>query len=214
MELYTYFRSSAAYRVRIALQLKGLDYKSVPIHLVRHGGEQLSQDYLALNPVGLVPVLRENQKLLTQSLAIIEYLEEKYPENAILPQDLHHRAWVRSVAQTIACEIHPVNNLRVLRYLSKQVGITEEQRLSWYKHWVGLGLTAVERMLASSPVPGRFCFGDTPTLADICLIPQIYNAQRFDCDLTQFKEIGRIVQACTALDAFSKASPEQQADAE
>lgn len=214
MKLYTYFRSSAAYRIRIALNLKGVDYESIPVHLVRNGGEHLTEEYRTVNPIGLVPTLEEDEAFFTQSVAIAEYLEERYAQPAILPEALKDRAWVRAVAQVIACEIHPLNNLRVLRYLSNEAGMQEEQRLAWYRHWVETGLAAVEKMLIASPVPGRFCFGEEPTMADVFLVPQIYNAQRFKCNLTPFPTIRRVVDACNELDAFKRAAPEQQSDAE
>lgn len=218
MKLYSYFRSSASYRVRIALHLKGLDFDTVPIHLVKHGGEQFSDSFRAINPDALVPAFTEERDggsvELTQSLAIIEYLEESYPDVALLPKNAVDRAYVRSLALSIACEIHPVNNLRVLRYLTRTLGITEEQKNAWYKHWCETGLAALEQRLATDPRTGRYCFGDTPTLADCCLVPQIYNAQRFDCDLGQVPTVMRINQACLELNAFIKAAPANQPDAE
>lgn len=214
MKLYTYFRSSAAYRVRIALNLKGLPYEAVPVHLLRNGGEQRQADYLALNPAGLVPALEDGGALLTQSLAIIEYLDETHPQPPLLPGDALGRARIRALAQAIACDIHPINNLRVLQYLSRELGASEEQKTAWYRHWVEEGLAAVEAMLAQAPRSGRFCFGDTPTLADICLVPQVFNAQRFKCNTAHIPTVLRIAEACEALEAFRLAAPANQPDAE
>ncbi len=214
MKLYTYFRSSAAYRVRIALNLKGLPYEAVPVHLLRNGGEQRQADYLALNPAGLVPVLEDGGAVLTQSLAIIEYLDETHPQPPLLPGDALGRARIRALAQAIACDIHPINNLRVLQYLSRELGASEEQKTAWYRHWVEEGLAAVEAMLAQAPRSGRFCFGDTPTLADICLVPQVFNAQRFKCNTAHIPTVLRIAEACEALEAFRLAAPANQPDAE
>lgn len=214
MKLYTYFRSSAAYRVRIALNLKGLPYEAVPVHLLRNGGEQRQADYLALNPAGLVPALEDSGAVLTQSLAIIEYLDETHSEPALLPGDALNRARIRALAQTIACDIHPINNLRVLQYLDRELGMTEAQKKAWYRHWVEEGLGAVEAMLTREPRSGRFCFGNTPTLADLCLVPQVFNARRFHCSTAHIPTVLRIVEACEALDAFRLAAPDQQPDAE
>lgn len=214
MKLHTYFRSSAAYRVRIALALKGLDYEAVPVHLVRGGGEHRQPAYLGLNPAGLVPALEDQGQVLTQSLAIIEYLEEIRPQPALLPAAPLDRARVRAIAQAIACDIHPVNNLRVLQYLTREFGASEEQKNAWYRHWIGVGLQAVEAMLAGDARTGAFCHGDTPGLADCCLVPQVFNARRFDCPLDEMPTIRRIVATCEGLEAFRRAAPENQADAE
>ena len=214
LKLYTYFRSSASYRVRIALNLKGLSYEAVPVHLLREGGQQHMAAFTALSPAALVPVLINEKLVLSQSMAIIEYLEETHPEPALLPKDAAGRARVRVVAQTIACEIHPVNNLRVLRYLELQLGVTAEARKAWYRHWVELGFGAVERMLLDSPDTGRFCHGDSPTLADCCLVPQIFNAERFGVSLDAFPTIQRVGQACNRLAPFQRAAPQAQPDAE
>lgn len=211
MKLYTYFRSSAAYRVRIALNLKGIAYEPKFVHLRR--GEQRSPDFLALNPQGLVPVLVDGNHVLTQSLAIIEYLEELYPKPPLLPQSAQARARVRALAYAVACEMHPLNNLRVLNYLETALGHIETKRLAWYRHWIAEGFTALEQMLAN-PSTGAFCHGETPTLADVCLVPQVYNAVRFGCDLSSFPTVRRINQACLALPAFRAAAPENQPDAE
>jgi len=214
MKLYTYFRSSAAYRVRIALALKGLDFEAVPVHLVRGGGEQHQPEYRALNPAGLLPALEDGGQVLTQSLAIIEYLDETHPEPPLLPGTALDRARLRAIAQHIACEVHPLNNLRVLKYLSGTLAVDEATKKAWYHHWVGGGLAAVERLLAGDPRTGTFCHGDTPTLADLCLVPQVFNARRFDCDLSAMPTITRIVAACEELEAFAQASPARQPDAE
>lgn len=214
MKLYTYYRSSAAYRVRIALHLKRLTYDAVPVHLTRTGGEQRQPDYLALNPAGLVPTLDDDGVVLTQSLAIIEYLDETHPQPALLPGAATERARVRALAQAIACDIHPINNLRVLQYLTREFGVGDAQKNAWYRHWVEVGLEAVEAMLAGDPGTGVFCHGDTPTLADCCLVPQVFNARRFDCDLGALPTVMRIVGHCEAMDAFQRAAPAAQPDAE
>lgn len=214
MKLHTYFRSSAAYRVRIALALKGLDYEAVPVHLVRGGGEHRQPAYLGLNPAGLVPALEDQGQVLTQSLAIIEYLEEIRPQPALLPAAPLDRARVRAIAQAIACDIHPVNNLRVLQYLTRAFGASEEQKNAWYRHWIGVGMQAVEAMLAGDARSGDFCHGDTPGLADCCLVPQVFNARRFGCDLSALPKVLRIADNCAALEAFRRAAPEAQPDAE
>lgn len=213
MKLYTYFRSSAAYRVRIALQLKNLPYESIPIHLIKDGGEQTKPAYRAKNPQGLVPALDTGDAILTQSLAIIEWLDETYPANPLLPATPDARAQVRALAQTIACDIHPLNNLRVLRYLTHTLKVDEEQKNTWYLHWLQEGFTALETTLATSPLTGKFCCGDTPGLADCCLIPQVFNARRFNFSLAQMPTVERIVKACEALPAFQAAAPQQQPDA-
>ncbi len=215
MKLYSYFRSSASYRVRIALNLKGLSCDLVPVHLLRDGGEQLRPEYRQLNPDALVPALQLDEgAVLTQSLAIIEYLEETHPTPALLPAAALDRAWVRSIALAIACDIHPINNLRVLRYLVGEMKLSEDDKNRWYRHWVEQGLAAVEQMLASDPRTGRFCLGDTPGLADCFLVPQIANAQRMQCDLSRMPTLVRINDACLALEAFAAASPARQPDAE
>lgn len=213
MKLYTYFRSSAAYRVRIALNLKGLAYDAAPVHLLREGGEQRRPDYLALNPAGLVPTLVDDGQVLTQSLAIIEYLDETHPERPLLPDSAAARARVRAIAQTIACDIHPINNLRVLQYLTRELGASEDQKNAWYRHWVEGGLAAVEAMLANDARTGLFCDGDAPGLADCCLVPQVFNARRFDCDLSAMPTLVRIADRCAEIDAFRRASAELQPDA-
>ena len=218
MQLYGYFRSSASFRVRIAMNLKGLDFDYRPIHLTRHGGEQHSADFKALNPDALVPVMLDDTRdpplTITQSLAIIEYLDETHPEPPLLPHDATGRARARALALAIACEIHPINNLRVLRYLTQVLKVDEAAKDAWYRHWVEVGLGAFEKQVASSPSTGRFCHGDTPTLADLTLVPQIFNAQRFKCDLSGMPMTMRIFETCMAMEAFSKAVPAAQPDAE
>ncbi|WP_183634934.1 maleylacetoacetate isomerase [Niveibacterium umoris] len=213
MKLYTYFRSSAAYRVRIALNLKGLTPEMVPVHLVRGGGEQRQPAFLALNPQGLVPALEDEGHVLTQSLAIIEYLDETHPVPPLLPGDPAGRARVRAIAQSIACEIHPLNNLRVLGYLTGTLGVTDAQKHAWCRHWVQTGFAALEARLATDPATGRYCHGEAPTLADCLLVPQLFNARRFEVDLAPYPTLCRIEAACLALDAFVAAAPERQADA-
>ncbi len=215
MKLHNYFRSSASYRVRIALNLKGLDYDYVPVHIAR--GEHLVEPFSALSPDLLVPLLEEDEAdggaRLTQSLAIIEYIDEVHPAPALLPADPLGRARVRALAQVIACETHPVNNLRVLKYLTRELKVDDATKNAWYRHWVGEGLAAFERQLALLPA-GRYCHGDTPTLADCCLVPQIFNAQRFDCDLSAFPRTMAAYEAASQLDAFQRAHPSRCPDAE
>lgn len=209
-KLYDYFRSSACYRVRIALNLKNIPYEQVPIHLVE--GKQASEHFLKVNPQGLVPalVLPQSHHVLTQSLAIIEYLEETFTQVPLLPKDALAKANVRALAQIIACDIHPLNNLRVLKYLKHTFSVDDEQKMKWYFHWLKLGFDAFEAALRSS---GAYCFGDTPTLADVCLIPQVYNALRFDFALDNYPHIQKIHQHCAKHAAFMKALPENQPDA-
>ncbi len=214
LTLYTYFRSSAAYRVRIALNLKGLAYTSVAIHLLRDGGHQHRPAYAALNPAELIPTLQDDAHTVTQSLAILEYLEEAYPDPALLPRGPSERARVRALSLTIACEIHPLNNLRVLRYLTGTLGLDDGRRDEWYGHWVRTGFTALERQLTQDALSGDFCHGNTPTFADCCLVPQVYNARRFNCPLDDYPTVLRIHSHCERLDAFRRAAPGVQPDAE
>ncbi|WP_421863682.1 maleylacetoacetate isomerase [Motiliproteus sp.] len=218
MKLYSYWRSSAAYRVRIALNLKQLDYQLVPVHLLKNGGEQFGEHYHRLNPQHRLPALQlDDGWVLTQSLAIIEYLDERYPEPPLLPQSAEGRAWVRSLAQLIGCDIHPLNNLRVLRYLSDWGGHDSDQNAHWYRHWLQLGLGEFDAMLTRAPQnwcsKGRFCVGDSVSLADLLLIPQLYNAHRYELDLSSLPRLLEIEQHCMSLEAFHQAAPEQQPDA-
>ena len=214
MKLYSYFRSSAAYRVRIALNLKGLDYETIPVHLLKDGGQQKSEAYKALNPTELVPTLVDGDVAIAQSMAILEYLEETHPDPALLPTDAAGRARVRALAQTIACDIHPLNNLRVLKHLKHALGVDDDTKDAWYRHWVDVGLVAIEAMLAASPETGRYCHGNQPTLADVVLVPQVFNARRFNCDLSKMPTVTRIAEECAKLDAFIRAEPSRQPDAE
>lgn len=210
MRLYGYFRSSAAYRTRIALALKGLDYAYVPVDL--RGDQQSAADYRRLNPQGLVPTLVDDGFAVPQSLAIVEYLEETHPEPPLLPQEPRARARVRALAFAIACDIHPLNNLRVLKFLGAQYGQDEEGRNRWARHWIALGFAAVERELFESRWTGRFCHGDAPGLADLCLVPQLYNARRVAAPLDAYPTILRIAETCRTHPAFQKARPEAQPD--
>ena len=213
LTLHSYFRSSASYRVRIALNLKGLGYTTIPVHLLKGGGQQHSSDYQRVNPTKLVPTLVDDGHAIGQSLAIMEYLEEIHPEPALLPRDPLGRARVRGLAQSVACEIHPLNNLRVLQYLDNDLKVDEATKATWYRHWITLGFTAIEALLAKDPATGTFCHGNAPGLADCCLIPQIANSRRFDTPLEAFPTIRRIEEACLALDAFARAAPQLQPDA-
>jgi maleylpyruvate isomerase len=214
MELFNYFRSSASYRVRIALALKGLDYVYRPVHLAKN--EQLGESYAAVSAARLVPLLHDGDEALTQSLAIIEYLDETHPTPPLLPGTPAERARVRALAMDIACEIHPLNNLRVLRYLVRDLKVSEDDKNRWYRHWVETGLEVVERRLVEGLAqrPSTFCHGDTPTLADCCLVPQIFNAKRFDCRLDHLPNVMRVFDACMALPAFENTRPEKCPDAE
>ncbi|MGK8890506.1 maleylacetoacetate isomerase [Burkholderia gladioli] len=215
LALHGYFRSSASYRVRIALNLKGLDYTQLPVHLLRGGGEQLGEAYRRIHSDGLVPALVDGDAPpLLQSLAIVEYLDECYPEPPLLPAAAADRAYVRSVAQQIACEIHPLNNLRVLGYLKSTLGVSDEQKSAWYAHWIGNGFAALERRLAAEPRVGRFVCGDTPGLADLCLVPQVWNARRFAIALDDYPTLVGLDERAAALPAFARAEPSRQPDAE
>ncbi len=210
MKLYSAARSSASFRVRIALNVKGLPYEYVPVDLVR--GEQFRETFRGLNPAELVPVLQHDGAVLTQSLAIIEYLEEKYPQPPLLPNELLARAYVRAIALSIACEIHPLNNLRVLRYLVHDLGASDEAKNAWYRHWVEQGLAQVEAQLVAAGRCGRYVLGDAVTLADVLIVPQIFNARRFDCRLDHVPTVMRIFDACMQLPAFIEAQPSRQPD--
>jgi maleylpyruvate isomerase len=212
MKLYGYYRSSAAYRVRIAINLKGLSTEHVFIHLRRQ--EQRAAAFRALNPSGLVPALEHGGRLLSQSLAILEYLDEIQPAPPLLPANAADRAYVRSLALGIACDIHPLINLRVLNYLKDDLQLAGAQREQWYAHWIRLGFTALETVLSQDARAGAFCCGDAPGMADICLVPQLYNAERMHCDTSPYPTVRRIVANARALPAFQAAEPERQGDAE
>lgn len=213
MKLYSYWRSSAAYRVRIALNLKELDYEVIPIHLVKDGGEQYQSEYELINPQGVVPTLVDGDVVLGQSLAIMEYLETRYPEPALYPQSIEARAFARQFALIVACDIHPLNNLRVLKYLKRTLEQDDEARNAWYHHWVETGFAALEQLLRDRDWQGPYCLDGQVTVADACLIPQIYNARRFEIPMDEFPALVSIEQACMELAAFRQAAPESQADA-
>ena len=212
MKLYSYFRSSAAYRARIALHLKGLPFDYAPVHLRK--GEQNAEAYRALNRQELVPTLVDGDAAITQSLAIIEYLDERHPEPPLLPSAPAGRARVRAIALAICCDIHPLNNLRVLRYLVHTLKIGEEAKDAWYRHWIDTGLAALEAQLAADAATGTFCHGDVPTMADVCLVPQLANARRVNIPLDGYPTLLRIDATCRALDAFARAAPDRQPDAD
>ncbi len=211
LKLHSYFRSSAAYRCRIALALKGIAHETAFVHLVKDGGQQNAPAYRALNPQALVPTLEHDGSVITQSLAIIEYLDEIRPEPPLLPGDALQRAHIRAFALAIACDIHPIDNLRVLNYLKGPLRQDQAAVDTWYRHWVDIGLKACEALLPKERSP--FCFGDRPSLADICLVPQLYNARRFNCDLSSVPRLAAIDEACRAVPAFAQAAPEAQPDA-
>jgi maleylacetoacetate isomerase len=213
LTLYDYWRSSACYRVRIALNLKGLPYTRKPVHLINNGGEQHAAAYREVNPQEIVPALVDGHRVIRQSLAIIEYLDEMHPRRPLLPGVPRDRAHVRGLAQLIACDIHPINNLRVMQYLENELGVQQAARESWTRHWIVQGFTAFEAILAGDAATGEFCHGDTPGVADACLIPQVYNANRFGIDLTPYPTIRAINERCLALPAFDAARPEKQPDA-
>ncbi|RZI98863.1 MAG: maleylacetoacetate isomerase, partial [Haliea sp.] len=207
MELFTYFRSSASWRVRIAMNLKGLSAEQQFIHLTKDGGAQNAPGFDAVNPEHLVPVLRDADETLTQSLAILEYLEERHPEPTLLPGSAADRAWVRALALQIACDIHPLNNLRVLQYIERTLGLSPEAKQAWIAHWVAAGFTALESHLSRSARTGLCCFGETPTMADCCLAPQVFNARRFNVNLDAYPTLVRIDAHLATLDAFRRAVP-------
>ena len=211
MKLYTYFRSSAAFRVRIALNLKGLDYQPTFVHLAK--GEHRKPEYAAVNPQGLLPALEVDGARLAQSIAIMEYLEEAHPQPPLLPKHPLERARVRSLSLIVACEIHPLNNPRVLNYVKNTLGHGQEEVDAWYRHWIADGLAKLEAELGR-PGTGRHCHDDAPSMADCCLVPQIFNAQRFACDLKPYPTVMRVFDACMQLDAFVRAQPDKQPDAE
>lgn len=212
MILYDFFRSSAAYRVRIALNLKHLGAERRFVHLGKD--ENRKPGYKAVNPQGFVPYLMDGDFALSQSLAIIEYLNDLYPDPPLLPAGAADRAYVRSLALVVACDMHPLNNKRVLDYLVRNLNLSEEQKTSWYRHWIAEGFDALEKMLAARDSGGRFCFGDSPTLADICLVPQVANAHRFTCDMSSFARVNSIYAHCMTLPPFDLAQPARQPDAE
>ena len=214
LTLYAYWRSSATWRVRIGLRLKDLDCTIEPVHLLRDGGQQHAAAYASLNPQQLVPLLMHGHRAVRQSLAILEYLEEAWPATPpLLPATARERARVRGLAQLVACDIHPLNNLRVLQYLEREWEVPQERRETWVRHWIGEGLAAFEALVAQDPATGAFCHGDGPGLADCCLVPQLYNARRFGMDPAQWPTLSRIDRACLALPAFRDTAPEAQPDA-
>ena len=212
LQLYSYWRSSAAYRVRIGLNLKGLRYETIPVHLVRDGGEQHVEAFGAINPQRLVPILKHGNRQLRQSLAILEYLDETWPTPALLPSPARERQRVRAIAQTVACDIHPLNNLRVMQYFENTWRVPQSERDEWVRHWIVEGFQALEAMLVDHPATGLFCVGDTPTLADCSLVPQVYNARRYGVAMASYPAIERIERACLELPAFDAARPERQPD--
>ena len=212
--LYSYWRSSAAYRARIALNIKGIQYEIAAVNLVNDGGEQHALAYHDLNPQELVPTLMDGERVIRQSLAIIEYLDEMYPQTApLMPPEPRSRARVRALALAVACDIHPLNNTRVLKYLEHELGVPQVERERWIRHWIALGLTSIEELVANDVVAGKFCHGDAPTLADVVLVPQIYNARRWGMDMAEYPALQRIEANCLRLDAFDRARPERQPDA-
>lgn len=211
LKLYTYWRSSAAYRVRIALYHKGLEFESVPVNLIKDGGQQRSEQYRQMNPAALVPMLLDGDFALNQSLAIIDYLEALAPTPSLYPKNLQDKMLVKAMAMDIACEVHPINNLRVLQYLSQEFSADPEVKQAWLQQWMSTGFEALERQLEK--YSGQYCFGDQITLVDLCLVPQIYNANRFGVELVDFPLITNIVERCNSLPAFIQAQPEQQPDA-
>lgn len=214
IQLYSFWRSSAAFRARIALNLKGIDYEIIPLHLLKNGGEQTTAEYAKQNPNRLIPLYVDGKNSIHQSLAIIEYLEETHPEPALLPKSPIDRAWVRSLAMDIAADVHPIGNLRVLRYLMKNLGVSAQAKETWSQHWMNLGLTSLEMQLSKDPRVGRFAIGEQISLIEICLVPQIFNALSANMDTTVYPTLMRIFEECMALPAFMNASWEKQMDAE
>ncbi len=214
MKLYSYWRSSAAFRVRIALNIKDIEAEVVPVHLVKNGGEQHSDSFRAVNPQGLVPALEHEGQIITNSLAIIEYLDEVFEAPPLLPEDPLGRARVRGIAQSVACDIHPIQNLRVMKYLSDGLGLDRSEQPKWAAHWIKTGFDALEAQLAEDNRTGAYCHGDNPTLADICLVPQMVNARRFNVAMDDYPTLCRIDANAMALESFEKAAPQNQPDAE
>lgn len=213
LKLYSYWRSSACYRVRIALNLKRMEYETLPVHLLRNGGEQHSREFHDVNPQQLIPVLRHGGRVLRQSMAIIEYVDETWPEHPLLPSVARDRQRVRAIAQMITCDIHPLGNLRVQQYLERHFGADQAQRDDWTRHWIRSGFSALEKVLEDNPSTGSFCEGDVPTIADCCLVPQAYNALRVGIELAAFPHVARITANCLELPEFDAARPELQPDA-
>ena len=214
LKLFGYWRSTAAYRVRIALNLKQVSYVQESVHLVKEGGEQFKPEYLALNPQSLVPTLQDGDFQLGQSLAILEYLEEKYPSPALLPQDIKLRAIARQLSQIIACDVHPLNNLRVLKYLENDLSVTEDKKMAWYHHWIDKAFVAFEAVLKKHQFSGKYTLGEELSIADACLIPQIYNANRFGFNMDKFERLSEINENCLKLERIQNAVPENQPDAQ
>ena len=212
MKLYSYWRSTASYRVRAALSLKEIEYEYIPVNLVKEGGEQHQSEFRQLNPNGLVPFLIDGEINISQSYAIINYLEKKYPEPKLFSGDIHLDAEIESVVQSIACDIHPLNNLRVLKYLSNDIGVSDEQRQTWYEHWIKVGFSATEKRLSVSQT--KYALTDYPSVADIYLVAQVYNAHRFNCEMSPYPRINEVNALCLELSAFQSAIPENQPDAE
>jgi len=213
MKLYSYWRSSASYRVRIALNLKMLDYEVIPVHTLKDGGEQFQQDYQSKNPQGVIPTLEDGDVTIGQSLAIIDYLDGKYPAPPLYPQDRQERAFAQQFALAVACDIHPLNNLRVLKYIKNDFNLDDDMKHAWYRHWITSGFTALEKLLGNRNWTGPYCMDEQMTIADLCLIPQLYNAHRFDVSMDKFPALLKIENACMALAAFQHAAPENQIDA-
>lgn len=213
LRLYSYWRSSAAWRVRIGLNLKGLPYQIVPVHLLRDGGQQHAEAFRALNPQQLVPVLLDGERVMRQSLAILEYLDEVWPDEPLLPATARERERVRSLAMLVACDIHPLNNLRVLQFFQDEWNVPQPERDEWVRHWMAEGFAAFESLVAGHPSTDRFCEGERPGMAECCLVPQLYNARRFGLDLSPYPTLLRIEAACEALPAFQAAHPDRQPDA-
>ena len=213
MKLYSYWRSSASYRVRIALNLKGLEYEVIPVHMLKDGGEQYQPEYQSINPQGLVPALVDGDAVFGQSLASMDYLEAKFPEPALYPESLSERAFAQQFALAVACDIHPLQNLRVLKYIKRNLELDDEAKNTWVHHWIKTGFTALEKLLNDRNWQGPYCLDRQVTIADACLIPQIYNARRFEIPMDNFPTLVKINGACMELDAFQRAAPENQIDA-